>query len=194
MAETTFCSGDIKSYPRGYHPGTRAPDEPGLYGLADKRFARYGHGIWYRPNHEPDLAMNETLIASTSSPAFRTLDVHYWCKVPDVVESIRLLNNYYLNALIEEGELLSSGWQVNTNADDIEFVRHLGGSGTPFVTYEFTVRQNTPDPGWIPMHGCIAKKPLSSPAEAGNFLMAFWHSLSLRDRLASHRYQELVAF
>lgn len=179
---------------RGYYPGTRAPSEPGLYGLADKRFAKYEHGKWFKPNHEPDRAMRETLSASTPSPDFRIRTAHYWCAVQDVVESIKRLNSYYSDALIAEGELLSNGWLLNTSAEDVEFVRPLGGKGTPFVHYDFTVRQSKSDGSWIPIHGMVAKQSHSTATAAGNFLMSYWHSLPLRDRLSSERYQELIAF
>lgn len=194
MANTTTDIQETKPRQRGYYPGTRAPSEPGLYGLADKRFAKYEHGKWFKPNHEPDRAMRETLSALSTSPHFRTRPAHYWCEVQEVVDSIKRFNSYYSDALIEEGELLANGWLLNDQADGVEFVRHLGGKGTPFVHYDFTVKQANGDSSWIPIHGIVAKKPQSTAAAAGNLLMEYWHSLPLRDRLSAERYQELIAF
>lgn len=179
---------------RGFYPGTRAPEVAGLYGLADKRFAKYANGKWFKPNHEPDRAMNETLSASTPSPEFRIKDVHHWCDVGDIVEKLSLLNSYYPSESVKDGELLANGWYFNPHADTHEFVRSLGGSGTPFVLYDFTIRQGPDGETWIPIHGIISKKAVSTSADAANFLMNFWHSLPIRSRLNWQRYEELISF
>ena len=193
MANTNNVTLETATKKRGYYPGTRAPSQPGLYGLADKRFAKYENGKWFLPNFEPDRAMQATLGASTSSPKFRTQQAHYWCEIPEVIESIKLLNGYYFSDPIGEGELLSNCWFLNRNVEHLEFCRVLGGSGTPFVQYDLTVKQGD-DESWIPFHGIVAKKAHATATEAGNFLINYWRALSLRDRLTEQRYKELIAF
>ena len=101
-----------------------------------------------------------------------------------------LLNRYYLEEPVREGELLSSGWTLDTDSDTVEYFRRLGGSGTPFVTYDLTVRSNN-DGSWTPIHGSVAMPPEPTSAGAANTLMTYWRGLSLRDRLTAENYAQL---
>lgn len=103
-----------------------------------------------------------------------------------------MLARYYSDKPVSEGELLASGWRLGkTEQGDIEFARTLGGQGTPFVTYDLSVEQR--GSSWIPMHGSIKMAAESTPENAANAVLRYWHDLPLRDKLTAQSYQALQA-
>lgn len=106
------------------------------------------------------------------------------------------LQSYYSREHIGSGGLLAHGWGFGEEGDGSKeegdgsfFYRRLGGRGTPFVSYDLTIKQS--GDAWIPYHGSVAMAPHPNPADAANALMDYWHSLSLRDRLAHEVYAAL---
>lgn len=80
---------------------------------------------------------------------------------------------------IPKGELLNNGWhKADEYTKDIApgaaFMRTIGGSGTPFASYDLTIIES--DSGkWVPMHGSVKMPLVESPEKAAHDLMQYWH-------------------
>jgi hypothetical protein len=54
-------------------------------------------------------------------------------------------------------------------------MRSIGGGGTPFAQYDFTIIES--DAGkWIPVHGSVKMPSVESPEDAAYGLMSYWHA------------------
>lgn len=106
---------------------------------------------------------------------------------------LRLLSNFYRNQLCQDGDLLANGWHIRSSKEQstYHFARTLGGSGTPFVSFDLSIiRKGT---NWIPMHGDVEMNPVETTGQAANLLMDYWRILHLRDRLTQENYRSLCA-
>ena len=91
---------------------------------------------------------------------------------------------------IPEGQLLAHGWLLaNEYTKDLfpgaVFMRQIGGSATPFASYDFAIVQSDSE-AWIPVHGCVKMPPVTSPEEAAYGLMKYWHDLPDEGKLRAN--------
>ncbi len=82
---------------------------------------------------------------------------------------------------IPDGQLLAHGWRLaNDWTKDYfpgaVFMRQIGGSGTPYATYDFTLVK-AGENKWIPIHGDKKMAAVASPEEAAFALTQYWLNL-----------------
>lgn len=61
------------------------------------------------------------------------------------------------------------------------FMRTIGGAGTPFASYDFTIAQGEGGT-WVPIHGSVKMNPVASASEAADRLLDYWHDLPLGEK------------
>lgn len=71
------------------------------------------------------------------------------------------------------------------------YMRTIGGEGTPFATYDFTIAQGEGGM-WVPIHGSVKMNPVASASEAADRLLDYWHDLPLGQKLRVRDPVEMV--
>lgn len=92
-----------------------------------------------------------------------------------------------MNALREATSMLDDGWQfaddwTKDNLRGAVYMKQIGGAGTPYVTYDFTICKSD-DGQWIPVHGSVKMAPVESPVAAARALESYWNELPDRHKL-----------
>lgn len=64
------------------------------------------------------------------------------------------------------------------------YMRTIGGRGTPFVPYDFTIAQ-LDSSTWVPIQGSVRMPAVPSAAEAAQTLLNIWHQLPQNQKLSA---------
>ena len=130
-------------------------------------------GKMYRA-HEPNNSLNHAVLWGREASEELVNGVHR----KFIRESLK--NDLALKE-IPKGELLQNGWmEADGRTKDYfpgaAYMRSIGGGGTPFATYMFTIVES--DSGnWVPVHGSIKMPGVETPEKAAYGLMQYWHEL-----------------
>ena len=135
-------------------------------------------------NHSP-ATENPTFRAQVEGPKTMTASVN--AGNAEKIENFRGMDALMPLEIVPKGGLLSHGWSLTDEyTKDLfpgaMFMRQVGGKGTPFASYDFTIVQSDSQ-HWIPVHGSVKKPAVDSPEEAAQVLAEYWHDLPNEQKL-----------
>jgi len=130
-------------------------------------------GKMYRA-HEPNNSLNHAVLWGREASEELVNGVHR----KFIRESLK--NDLALKE-IPKGELLQNGWmEADGRTKDYfpgaAYMRSIGGGGTPFATYMFTIVEAV-SRSRVPVHGSIKMPGVETPEKAAYGLMQYWHEL-----------------